>query len=261
MTQFVYQGAGNSEAQQRLALSFLLEQDSAGIATDGVLTGLAVAQTATASASVVVGKGAGVAQDSLLNGAGMLVLDSDLTLDVLTANPMGGVPRNDLVVFDGATLASGTGGVRVITGTPNASPTDPSIPATAVPLARLRHAASATTVPTSAIDSLRVKVSLFGAADESNNIRGVPFAGASTTKAAKRLHWGTATVTTAGPGLATVTHGAGFTPSVVIVTASDKTWRLMVDTFTSTTFRLKTFDGTGALYNLSNVSINYLCGE
>jgi hypothetical protein len=48
-------------------------------------------------------------------------------------------------------------------GTPNAVPTDPSVPATAVPLARLRHAASATTVPASKIDDLREYTSLFGA--------------------------------------------------------------------------------------------------
>ena len=156
MTQFIYQGAGNSEAQQRLALSFLFAQDSPGIATDGVLSGLLVTQTATASAAVLVSKGAGVVQDSLLNGARMVVLDSDLTLDVLTANPVGGLPRNDMVVFDGATVTSGSGGVRVIVGTPNASPTDPTVPATAIPLARLRHAASATTVPTAKIDVLRV---------------------------------------------------------------------------------------------------------
>jgi hypothetical protein len=73
---------------------------------------------------------------------------------------MGGVPRNDLIVFDTATVSSGTGGVRAITGTPNAVPTDPAVPATAVALARLRHAASATTVPTAKIDDLRAYTGL-----------------------------------------------------------------------------------------------------
>jgi hypothetical protein len=152
--------AGLSEAQLRLLFSHLFKQDSTGLATDGVMDGLGVAQTTTASASVVVSAGFGVSQDSVLNGVAPLVLDTDLTMDVLVANPVGGLPRNDIVVFDSATLASGTGGVRAITGTPNASPTDPTVPPTAVPLARLRHAASATTVPAAKIDDLRTFTSL-----------------------------------------------------------------------------------------------------
>lgn len=170
MTQF--KGfAGNDETQLRQWFAYLVKQDSVGIASDGTLTGLGVAQTATASASVVVGKGAGVVQDTGLAGAVPLVLDSDLTLDVLTANPVGGLPRNDLVVFDSATVTAGAGGVRVIVGTPNASPTDPTLPATAVPLARLRHAASATTVPTAKIDDLRVTTSLFQSPDSAPGLR------------------------------------------------------------------------------------------
>ena len=159
---------------------YLVAQDSVGVATDGVLSGWAVSQTGTASASVVIGKGEGVAQDTVLAGAQMLVLDSDLTLDVLTANPVGGLPRNDMVVFDSATVSGGSGGVRVIVGTPNASPTDPTVPATAIPLARLRHAASATTVPTAKIDDLRVTTYLFGG----------PSPKTAAAKAGKRQHWG-----------------------------------------------------------------------
>jgi len=163
VSQFEYHNASNDEASQKKSLAFMLRQDSPGLATDGVLSGLAVAQTTTASASVVVSAGAAVSQDSVLNGASLLGLDTDLTLDVLTANPVGGLPRNDLIVFDVATLGAGagaSGGVRVIVGTPNASPTDPAVPATAVALARLRHAASATTVPAAKIDDLRVFTSL-----------------------------------------------------------------------------------------------------
>ena len=159
MTQFVG-FAGNTEQQLRQWFSYLVAQDSVGVAKDGVLAGLGVSQTGTASASVVIGKGEGVVQDTGLAGAIPLGLDSDLTLDVLTANPVGGLPRNDLVVYDSATVSGGSGGVRVIVGTPNASPTDPTVPATAVPLARLRHAASATTVPTAKIDDLRVTTGL-----------------------------------------------------------------------------------------------------
>ena len=232
MTQFIRDKAAATEAQQKLALSFLFAQDSAGLATDGVLTGLAVAQTVTASASVVIGKGAGVVQDSVLNGASMLVLDTDLTLDVLTANPVGGLPRNDLIVFDAATVSGGTGGVRAVIGTPNASPTDPSVPATAIPLARLRHAASATTIPTAKIDPLLVQTSLFGG----------PFRMGSKRFAWKSLAFGTGDAS----GYRTVTHGAGFTPAVV-TGSIDAPFRIGFTNFTSTTFSLQIVqtDGTG----------------
>ena len=266
MTQFVYQKAAVTEAQQKLALSFLLAQDSAGLATDGVLTGLAVAQTTTASVSVAVGKGAGVAQDSVLNGASMLVLDTDLTLDVLTANPVGGLPRNDLVVFDAATLSSGTGGVRAVIGTPNASPSDPAVPATAVPLARLRHAASATTIPTAKIDDLRVRTGLFGGATAANVINGIPFAGASTAKAGKRVHWGSYTSVDANRSDATgiqtgIAHGAGFTPTSVIVTPTSVALQFRAFNPTATTFDLQVVNSDGSANGTTSFAVDYLVLE
>lgn len=258
MTQF--KGfSGLSEAQLRLLWSFLFRQDATGLATDGVLTGLGVAQTTTASGSVVVSAGFGVSQDSVLNGAVPLALDSNLTLDVLVANPMGGVPRNDMVVFDAATLSSGAGGVRVIVGTPNAVPTDPTVPATAVPLARLRHAASATTVPTAKIDDLRVKTSLFGAADENNRINGLPLAGTSVQKVGKRFHWGFVTITPGGTGYATVTHNAGFTPTVVTAT-SEQAYMVGVDTFTATTFQVRILNPAGVSPGAAT-KVHFFCGE
>jgi hypothetical protein len=101
-------------------------------------------------------------QDSVLSGVAMLVNDSQKTLDVLTANPMGGTPRNDLVVFDSATVSGGTGGLRVIVGVPNTVPSYPTCPATAIRLFGIRNLASATTVPTSALEDLRTPTSLFG---------------------------------------------------------------------------------------------------
>jgi hypothetical protein len=162
VTEFIADKAGNTEVQQKKASSFLFAQDSTGLATDGVLTGLAVAQTTTASVSVTVDAGACLVQDSAGNGVSRCVSDSQKTLDVLTANPMGGTPRNDLIVFDSATVSAGTGGLRVIVGTPNAVPTDPTVPATALKLARIRNLASATTVPAAQIDDLRTFTSLFG---------------------------------------------------------------------------------------------------
>lgn len=120
-------------------------------------TGLGVVQTPTASAAVRVDAGAAVTQTSSLVGAIVSFNDAQTDLDVLGANPMGGLPRNDIVVLDAATES-----LRVITGTPNASPTDPTVPASAVALARLRHPAGATSVASSAIDELRVWTTMRG---------------------------------------------------------------------------------------------------
>lgn len=256
MTEFEYLNAGNTEAQDKLATAFLMSQVSTGKASTGVLTGLGVTQTGTASGSVQIAAGAGVVQSLVTDGASVLVNDTLKTLDIFTANPVGGLPRNDIVVFNALTPA-----IEAIIGTPNAVPTDPTVPATSLPLARLSHAASATTIPTAKITSLITKTSLFGAADESFKIRGVPMAGASTTKAGKRAHWGVATFNTTGSGTATVTHGAGFTPTAVIITSMDVTWRMIVDNITATTFRVTTYNGSGTAINLSGVDISYFCGE
>lgn len=158
MTEFQYLDGGNSEAQDRLATSFLLAQASVGLARTGVLAGLAVTQTPTASGSVLIAAGAAPVQASVGTGVALLVNDTSATLDVFTANPMGGLPRRDIVAFDMLTKA-----IIVIVGNPDASPSDPAVPATACALARLRHSASATTIPTSAIDDLRVYTALAGA--------------------------------------------------------------------------------------------------
>lgn len=241
---------GLSEAQLRQTFSFLFKQDSVGLTTDGVLTGLSVAQTASPSAAVIVAAGAAVVQDSVLNGVTPLVLDTTLpAFDVLTANPLGGLPRNDIIAFDAATLASGTGGIVAIIGTPNASPTDPTVPATAIALARLRHAASATTIPTAKIDDLRVFTNL-------ND-------GRSSAVTAKRFHWGKANVTTDASGYANVTHGAGFTPTTVVIIGGNPTVQnntLGTDTFGATTFRIRSVSGAGAAVS-GPVTVNYFCGE
>lgn len=160
MAEFERDNAGNSEAQQKQALAYLFAQSSPGVAATGVLAGLAVSQTTTASGSVLVAPGAAVVQASATAGVSELVNDTAKTLDVLTENPVGALPRNDVVVFDAAIP-----GLRAIVGSPNATPADPTVPATTVALARLRHAADATTIPAAKIDQLHVATSLAGAGD------------------------------------------------------------------------------------------------
>lgn len=155
MTQFQYLNGGNTEAQDKLATSYLFQQVSTGKAATGVLSGLGVTQTATASGSVLVPAGAGVVQAAVLDGADVLVNDTQATIDVFTANPMPALPRNDIIVFDTATTS-----LRVIVGTASATPADPTVPSSAIPLARLRNSASATTIPTANIDDLRTFTTL-----------------------------------------------------------------------------------------------------
>jgi hypothetical protein len=157
MTEFKAGAQGESEAQWQEFLSYLFAQSSTGTAATGVLAGLVVSQTATASVSVVVGRGAAVVQPSLTTGAIPLLSDADKTIDVLTANPVGSLPRNDLVIFNADTVA-----LEVVIGTPNASPTDPNVSANHVTLARIRNAANATTIPASALDNLIVPTFVAG---------------------------------------------------------------------------------------------------
>ena len=156
MTEFKI-GAGTSEDQLQQYFAYLFAQSTTGTATTGVLTGLSVVQTATASANVLVNIGAAVSQTSLTAGAEVMLNNAQKSLDVLTSNPMGAVARNDLVVFNPATAA-----IELVVGTPNVTPTDPTPPTGSVLLARLAHTASATTVPTSRITDLRTITYPFG---------------------------------------------------------------------------------------------------
>lgn len=157
MTEWKTAAAGETEAQFRQFLSYLFAQASAGYASTGVVAGLAVAQTATASGSIVVGRGMAVVQPSLTAGGTPVVSNADKTVDVFTSSPMGALPRYDLVIFN-----ADSGAIEVVVGTPNASPTDPNVTSNHVKLARLRNAANATTIPTSAIDDLRVMTHFYG---------------------------------------------------------------------------------------------------
>jgi hypothetical protein len=294
MTVYKVGKTGESEAQFRKFLAQIFTQGAFVTARSGVVgnTGLGVAQTSTASASVTVDRGLAMVQDSATAGAYPMVNDSAITQDVLTANPMGGVPRNDIVVIDYATES-----VRVIVGTPNAVPTDPTVPTSAVALARLRHAAGATTVPSSVIDDLRVWLSMRGgivltgnqterdalflragdAAYRSDLDAVQVYDGAgwdtlgnvSDAKAGKRAHWGTATVSIGTDGFVTaaIAHGAGFTPTVVICQYGNATGSvygdIVVDQITSTTFRARMFglDGATPASTVTGQPIMFFCGE
>lgn len=189
MATFQYLDEGNSEAQDRLATSYLLTQTQVGLATTGVLSGLSVTQTATASGSVLIAAGAAPVQASVGTGVALLVNDTLATLDVFTADPMGGLPRNDIVAFDSVTKA-----IIAIIGTPNATPDDPTVPDTACALARLRHAASATTIPTAKIDDLRAYTTLRGVSPSAPYAQaaGIVYLAGTAVAAGSSVHTGIA---------------------------------------------------------------------
>lgn len=252
MSQFKTAAVDESEAEFRQFLSFLFAQGSSGIATTGVLAGLGVTQTTTASKSVVIGKGAAVVQSSLTAGVSPLISNADVTLDVLTGSPMGALPRNDLVIFNADSVA-----IEAVIGTPNASPTDPAVSANHIKLARLRQiptgSVGAGTIPAANIDPLGTFTSLFGAKAQG-----------------KRSHWATYTTgNTDSSGYVTVAHGAGFTPSAVVVSAAVTTFAsahadavLSCDSFTATTFRLRAVKTeTGAVLSGLSFVVSAFLGE
>jgi len=154
MAEFERLHVGNTEVQEKQSLAFVFAQTATvGLAVTGVLpgmVGLLVTQTTTASGSVVIGAGAGVVGSTVGAGVSEAINPGAVTFDVLTANPVGGLPRNDIIVWDSVTRL-----FDVWVGTPNATPSDPTIANTQLPLARLRHAASATTIPLAKIDDIR----------------------------------------------------------------------------------------------------------
>jgi hypothetical protein len=208
-----------------------------------------VTQTATASSAVLVGAGAGNSQDTVGNGAAIMVNDTQKTLDILTANPMGGTPRNDIVVFDSATTS-----IRAIIGTPNAIPTDPTVPTTAIPLARIRNLASATTIPTAQIDSLIVPIGLFG----------VQAAQAAADAAAARVLGfkvkfdAPAGLTTSAGGHIVYAHGLGTAVAGAVITFhGDVLYTCSITGLdaTNVTFRVKTAN-TGSTVNSTAVAFS-----
>jgi len=252
--------SSETEAQFRQLWSYFYEQSSTGKANTGVVAGLGVtATTPSASGSVTVGIGLGVCQPTTGGGAFPLPNTSG-ALDVFTDNPMQfvGNPRNDIVVIDTA-----DGAVKVLVGTPNATPAlgEQTIPSTVLPLARLRHAANATTIPSTVIDDLRIPVAPLGAATEGFIIRGVPMAGASSGKAGKRIHWGSVTTGAVdASGYKTITHGAGFTPSTVTGTNAAG-YQMGIDNITATTFRVRFLQADGSVFAGASSVVNYFCGE
>ena len=200
MAEFQYLHGLNSMVQDMQAEAYLYASSgTVGIAATGVIDGLVVTQALTANGTVLIGTGACINQASLGQGGSRLINPSQKTLDIFTANPMGGLPRNDIVVFDSITAT-----ILAIIGVPNATPTDPTVPATAVALARLRNLASATTIPTAQIDNLIVATTLRGVVTLPDPKLNVTLAGSSL-------------VTTSASGNVLIAFGVTFASAPVVV--------------------------------------------
>ena len=253
MAEFEYLRAGNSEATEKKALNALFDPAS------GVLSGLVVTQTSTASGSVLITSGSALVHPSAVS-ASLLGNDTSKTLDVFTANPVGGLPRNDIVEFDQITAT-----IIVHVGVPNATPTDPTVPATSVALARLRHLASATTIPTAQIDDLIVPTYLRGVVppDDTGWINDTPSANWTVTSQVqhRRLNgvvWlrGIISRTTGGDGIITLPAGfrpIGQNPVIPVATTSATPMKVTVNASGLVTQSPILTDGLGLLY-LSGVS-------
>jgi hypothetical protein len=89
----------------------------------------------------------------------------------------------------------------------------------------------------------------------------------TTTKGStKRMHWGTYSGTTDASGFLTVTHGAGFTPSVAVASGAAPGSQFAapdgVDSFTATTVRVRFFLwNTGGLAGSAAVTFHMFLGE
>lgn len=130
---------------------------------------LAVTQNGTPNMSVNIASGRAVVfgDDSTDQQLYHIWNDATVNKTISAADPTN--PRRDLVIAEVRdTLFGGAANdwrLRVVTGTPAASPADPSVPNTALVLARVAVAAGATSVTNANITDLRARAGTVGVSD------------------------------------------------------------------------------------------------
>lgn len=133
--------------------------------TEGVIgaTDFQVTQSSPTAMTVRVAAGIGVVQgdDQVTQGKYLVRNDALITGVTIGAAPGSG-QRNDLVVLKVRDQNAGVGVnndaiIQVVAGTPSGSPVDPTVPDTALVLARVRVPAGTGAITTALIDDLRVK--------------------------------------------------------------------------------------------------------
>jgi hypothetical protein len=125
---------------------------------------LAVAQNGTPNMSVLVAAGSAFIRGTQAASQGVYHSFNDASTNLTIAAANATNPRRDLIVLQ-IRDAAYSGAVRdarllVVTGTPAASPVDPSLSSTpnALVLARVRVAAAATSITNAVIDDLRTTI-------------------------------------------------------------------------------------------------------
>jgi microcystin-dependent protein len=179
---------------------------------EGVIgtTSFAVTQRAIPAMSVDVAAGVAVVQgdDQAFQGKYLCREEAVTSAVTITAAPGSGT-RHDIVVLkvndpNAGGAAGNNAVIQVVTGVASGSPVDPAIPASALPLARVRVASGTGTITNAMIDDLRLQSRVVGATSPVGSI--VQFAG-STAPAGWLLCDGTAVSQALYPSLFTVIGG------------------------------------------------------
>jgi microcystin-dependent protein len=172
----------------------------------GVIGASSFAVTQTGTPSMAVDVAAGVAvitgTDQSFQGKYLARSESVTSALTITAAPGSGERYDIVIVQVRDTNAGGPAGddarVFVVVGTPSATPVDPAIPTSSIPLARVRVPAGTGSITNALIDNLRVEARLIGATPPSGTVSA--YAGA-TTPTGYLLCDGTAYSTTLYPAL------------------------------------------------------------
>jgi microcystin-dependent protein len=149
----------------------------------GVIGGSSFAVTQRGTPSMAVDVAAGVAvitgTDQSFQGKYLARSESATTNVTIAAAPGSGTRYDIVIVQVRDTNAGGPAGddarVFVVEGTASATPVDPTIPTSSIPLARVRVASGTGSITNALIDNLRVEARLIGATPPSGSL--MPFAG------------------------------------------------------------------------------------
>jgi hypothetical protein len=254
-TPIFIQGNSHPAEETRLMLAGMLGAATGsfagGVASSdpahGVARGadLAVTQNGTPNMSVNVAAGGCFIRGTQSANQGAYHLWNDATLNVAIAAADATNPRRDLIIAQVRDLnysgADKDARIVVVTGTPAASPVDPTVPANALVLARVAVAAGDTSIVTAEITDLRTMANIrnqcavFGSTTQRDQFIPVPYAG-------QQCYLATGTRT---EGLYTYTNGAWREARIPVPGFSaTKTSAQTVgaNAFTVVTFNSETYD-------------------
>ena len=175
--------------------------------------------------SVDVAAGAAFILGTETTYQGTYYFQNDATVNMVIAASDPTNPRNDLVVAQvrdaNYSGASNDARLFVVTGTPNASPVDPTVPADTLTLARVRVDATVTSIVAGKVTDLRVRGGAQAQLPKLSGVVGGVVNGVPTLAAAGFLvQAGTSVVTTDGASNATVVYPVPFPNGVVTVLAA-----------------------------------------